>query len=523
MHTPRIFTTPVMSGYAYSGVSSGEYKDSLCRAITTGLMPYDEFLKVLRECMLELRSTFNELRDVNVVFAANVGRIDFIGSYVDAESIASAGPTGRERVLYEIIHSLYDALQDCATAACNQDVARFMDPDFCRRGAHLQIAKACGILVNALVMAQCCAITFSMSFASDMGERDADSVYHASMALSAYVNAKFSALSTCLNSSVSTEEKERRKAILRMVRHNIELCNKVAELLSTYISSCFRSRIEHCCNGLLGAVESSATECEAMVRNNESAKRRLDTAGKARTSFQYYFRIYSRCSNPKWNKQGEYTRDLLHVIGSLFSIYRGYASTDNAGHVVAGKVEHCLRILLALHRISGCITIYKVRKIYLDMCTVYDEIQECITRGLLLNPQTEVGFCNAMLGYLSAMIGVWEKKYGRYFNNTRQTGGSPSQPSTSGLGSTRAGMGRSQAPYVSPQDQGIMPHAYAQPSTSYAHSSTLWDQPSTSGLGGTRAGMGRSQAPHMPPHYAPCICTALNVLCSTFNIWTRKY
>ncbi|WP_410510823.1 HGE-14 family type IV secretion system effector [Anaplasma phagocytophilum] len=332
------------------------------------------------------------------------------------------------------------------------------------------------MLVNALVMVHCCARTFSMSFASDMGEHDVDSVYHASMALSAYVNARFSALSRCLNSSLGPEEVKHRKTILRVVRHNIELCNKVAELVDLNIPLGFRYRTERCLSRIFDAVESTSAECEATVCNNESAKRRLDTAGKARTSFKYYFRIYSRCSKPQWNKQGEYTRALLHVIGSLFSIYRGYASTGNSDHVVAGKFEHCLRILLALHCIRGCITIYKVRKIYLDMCTVYDEIQECVTRGLLLNPQIEVGFCDAMLGYLSAMIGIWEKKYGRYFNNTRQTDVFLSQPSTSGLGSTRAGMGRAQAPYMPPQDQGTMPYLHAQPSTSYA-------QPPTSGLG----------------------------------------
>ncbi|UQD53984.1 HGE-14 family type IV secretion system effector [Anaplasma phagocytophilum] len=495
MHMPRIFTTPVMSGYAYSGLSSTEYKDSLCRAITYGLMSYDEFLKVLREFMLELRSTLNELQGVDAVFAANVDKINLIVSHIGAESVASAGPTGRDQVLRGLTYNLCDVLQDCATAACNQDVARFIDQGFIRRRAHLQIAKVCSILVNALVMVHCCARTFSMSFASDMGERDAGIVYHASMALSAYVNAKFSGLSICLNSSVSTEEKERRKAILRMVRHNIELCYVVAGLLSPHMSSCFRQRTEACLNSIIDAVETSAAACEAMVRNNESAKLRLDTAGRARSCFAYYFKIYYRCYNTRWYetrwyKQGKYTRALVHTVGSLFSIYRGYASTGNADHVVAGKFDHCLRILLALHRIRGCITVCMVRKIYLDMCTVYDEIQECVTRGLLLNPQAEVGFCNAMLGHLLAMIGIWEKKYGGYFNNTRQTDGSLSQPSTSGLGSTSVGVGGQHATSVPLRVLERIPIPYDAP----------WNQPSTSGLGSTSVGVGRAQAPYIPPH-----------------------
>ncbi|SCV65253.1 hypothetical protein ANAPH2_01204 [Anaplasma phagocytophilum] len=96
MHTPRIFTSPAMSGYAYSGLSSTEYKNSLCRAITSGLMSYDEFLKVLREFMLELRSTFSEIRGVDAVFAKHAGGIEVIESCItDAES---AEPTARKSV-----------------------------------------------------------------------------------------------------------------------------------------------------------------------------------------------------------------------------------------------------------------------------------------------------------------------------------------------------------------------------------------------------------------------------------------
>ncbi|KJV67056.1 putative hGE-14 protein [Anaplasma phagocytophilum str. ApNP] len=481
MHTPRIFTSPAMSGYAYSGLSSTEYKNSLCRAITSGLMSYDEFLKVLREFMLELRSTLNELQDVDGVFASNAGGIEVIESCItDAES---AEPTARKSVLFRLIHHLYDVLQGCAAAPCNKEVSRFMDASLIRSGAHLQIAKACGVLVNSIVIVNCCARTIAEMSDSAIGEADEHSAFHANMALSAYVNAKFSALSRCLNSSPGSEETKRRKAILRVVRHNIELCNKVAELVDPNMLRCFRDRTGGCLNSIIDAVETSAAACEAMVRNNESAQRRLDTARRARSSFVYHLRIYSRCYNPRWIRLGEYTRALVYVIGSLFSIYRGYASTGNADHVVAGKFEHCLRILLVMHSITGGITMYKVRKIYLDMCTVYDEIQECVTRGLLLNPQTEVGFCSAMLGYLSAMIGIWEKKYERYFNNIRQTEGSADQPSTSGSGSTSAVHGE-------PQATSSLHAIESMPSSP--------SQPSTSGLGGNSAGQGALQA------QAPC-------------------
>ncbi|WP_410518484.1 HGE-14 family type IV secretion system effector, partial [Anaplasma phagocytophilum] len=134
-----------MSGYAYRGLPSTEYKDNICNAMSSGATQYSEFLEVLRKCVTELRNTFDELRGVDGVFTANVGRIEFVGSCVDAESTASAGPTERDRVLNCITSYLYDALQDCATAACNKDEARFMDLSFIRCGVHLKIAKACGI------------------------------------------------------------------------------------------------------------------------------------------------------------------------------------------------------------------------------------------------------------------------------------------------------------------------------------------------------------------------------------------
>nr|WP_045895755.1 hypothetical protein [Anaplasma phagocytophilum] len=381
-------------------------------------------------------------------------------------------------------------LHDCATAQCNKEVPRFMDPDFTRREVHLQIAKVCAILVNAITMANCYVRTIAEASDSAIGEADEHSAFHANMALSAYVNAKFSALSRCLNYSPGPEETKRRKAILRVVRHNIELCNKVAELVDPEIPYCFRDRTVSCLNSMLDAVGSTSAECEEMVSDNDSAKNRLALAKKARTGFLHHFKTYKSLGLSvafKSFRHDKYVQALVYAIGSLFSMHRVYASTGNTGHVVASKIEHCLQMLLTLYkykvRRAGA-SEYTAQELYLDMCTVYDEIQECVTRGLLLNPQTEVGFCSAMLGYLSAMIGIWEKKYERYFNNIRQTEGSPSQPSTSGLGSAGAGIGGSQASYTLPHDPGHMPSS---PS-----------QPSTSGLGGNPAGQGALQA------QAPC-------------------
>ncbi|UQD53989.1 HGE-14 family type IV secretion system effector [Anaplasma phagocytophilum] len=289
MHTPRIFTSPGMSGYVYSGFSSRGYKDAICYAITSGAMPYAECLQAVRVCALELRSTLNELQDVDGVFAANVRRMENLLHFLDEQSTPSADPTARERVLCDMIHRLYDVLYDCVTAPCNKDVARFKDPSFLGNGAQLQIAKACGTLVNAIAIANCFAKTVAVQSVSAVGESEKSREFRVSAAavLSAGLSVKFSALSRCLNSSLSTEEAKRRKAILRVVRHNIELCNKVVELLDPNIPNVFRCRTEICLRGVLSAIESSSTACEDMVRDNESAQHRLIFAKAAMRYFAH--------------------------------------------------------------------------------------------------------------------------------------------------------------------------------------------------------------------------------------------
>ncbi|ANC34108.1 hypothetical protein P029_01675 [Anaplasma phagocytophilum str. Norway variant2] len=481
MHTPRIFTTPGMSGYAYSGLSSTEYKDSLCRAITSGVMPYDECLKVIREFVMELRSTFGELRGVDAVFAA-ADKINSIESCITAaEGASSAEP--KVEVLYSLINRLYDALQDCTTAQCNKEVPLFMDQDFVKRKAHLQIAKACGILVNAIVIVNCLATTVSKTSYRVLYERDADSAFHASMTLSAYVNVQFSALSRCLNYSPGPEETKRRKAILRVVRHNMELCNKVVELLDPDVPCCLRGRTGGCLDSLLAAVRSSSAECKEMVRNNESAQRRLAIARKALLGVQCHFKVYRKLAAShdfQRFKKGEYTCALVHMMGSLFSMYRGYAAAGNAEHIVASKIERCIKILFTLYRYnarrSGDLQC-KAREVYADIRSVYAGIHE-IRPDILLNPEVETKWHSAALRYCKEMMNIWEALHGRHLDVLERPDGSPDQPSTSGLGSVRAGVGGS------PASSESMPSS---PS-----------QPSTSGLGSTAAGMGSQQASGVP-------------------------
>ncbi|KDB56179.1 hypothetical protein O997_01890 [Anaplasma phagocytophilum str. MRK] len=537
MHMPRIFTTPVMSGYAYSGFSSKEYKDSICYAITSGAMSYAECMEVVRGCVSELFSVFTEIREFCRVSEEHVRRIERLRNYVNAESTLSAEPAVQGRVLYGMITRLYGVLYDCTVAECNKEVAWFMDSGFTGRGVHLQIAQACGILVNSIAIASCFAKTVAAPSLGAVNESDADehSAFHANMALSAYVNAKFSALSRCLNSSPGAEETKRRKAILRVVRHNIELCNKVAELLDPEMPSCFRDRTGDCLDSLLAAVRSSSAECKEMVCNNESVQRRLAIARKALLGVQCHFKVYRKLAAShdfRRFKKGEYAVALVHMMGSLFSMYRGYATAGNAEHIVASKIERCIKILFTLYRYnarrSGDLQC-KAREVYADILCVYAEINEHIRPDLLLNPQAEIRWRDAALQYCTELMDIWKALHGRHLDVFEQPEGSPSQPSTSGLGGTgsrvrgpqassvplrvleripipygapwdqpstsgmggTAGTGSQQASYIPPQDPGHMPDLDVQPSTSYA-------QPSTSGLGGNPAGQGALQA------QAPC-------------------
>nr|WP_238548219.1 hypothetical protein [Anaplasma phagocytophilum] len=403
-----------------------------------------------------------------------------------------------------------------------------MDPGFIRRRAHLQIAKACGILVNSVVIVNCCIRDLVAQSVSVAAEREDSSTFRAALALSTHVNAQFSGLSGCLNSSLGPEEVKHRKAILRMVLHNIELCNKVAELLDDDMLYSIRICTERGLKRILNAAASSLAKCEEMVSDDDSALWRLAIAKKAKAGLSHHLWVYhgyaseSRSALRYFEREG-YVGALVHSIGALFLMYRGYAATGNAAHNVAGIIEHCLKILLSLPSTRQNFGAYKARKMYVDMCSVYEEIEQHLRPELLLNPGAEVKLRDAALRYLSEMMKIWEKEYGRYFNAVEQTGGSPSQPSTSGLGSASTGVGRAQAPYMPPQDQGIMPYSWDQPSTSGLGSTSAgvggpqassvplrvleripipygapWDQPSTSGLGSTSAGVGGPQASSVP-------------------------
>ncbi|WP_410518086.1 HGE-14 family type IV secretion system effector, partial [Anaplasma phagocytophilum] len=303
--------------------------------------------------------------------------------------------------------------------------------------------------------------------------------------LSAYVNVQFSALSRCLNYSPGPEETKRRKAMLRVVRHNMELCNKVVELLDPDVPCCLRGRTTCCLDSILDAVKASSAECVEIVRTSESAQRRLAIARKATLGFTYYLKAYRRLGVAhdyrRFKKEGGYACALVHTMGSLFSMYRGYASTGNAEHVVASKIEHCIKMLFTLHRhnanTAGA-SPQRAREIYADIRSVYAGIHE-IRPDILLNPEVETKWHSAALRYCKEMMDIWKALHGRHLDVLEQPDGSPDQPSTSGLGSVGAEMGGS------PASSESMPSS---PS-----------QPSTSGLGSTSTGVGGSQASYLPP------------------------
>ncbi|EOA60753.1 HGE-14 protein [Anaplasma phagocytophilum str. HGE1] len=435
MHTPSIFTSPVMSGYVYSGISSTAYRDIIRNSIISGAMPYDECMRAVAVYASELRGIFYKIRWVDSAFVANVSRMESLVRYIDAESTSSAESIVRERVLYGIVHRLYDALYGCATASCNKREPLFMDSDFIKRRVHLQIANACSILVNVISIVHCCARTATTPSVSTMGESDADNVFNAVLALSAYVNVKSSALSRCSSSSLSSEDTKRKKAILFMVWHNIELCNKVAELVDKDVPRCFRNRTGSCLNKILNAVESSATACEEIIRNDERGRLRLAIAKRARASFVYYSKTYIglavSVSDRRLRKEG-YAAAFVQAIGCLFLMYRGYASTGNTDYTVAISIESCLRILLNLHNVQRSRAAeHRARKIYSEIYSVYEEIGACITPDLLLNPQQEIKWRSAALRYLAAMMNIWRALNGGCPNVVERAEGSPSQPSTS--------------------------------------------------------------------------------------------
>ncbi|UQD53990.1 HGE-14 family type IV secretion system effector [Anaplasma phagocytophilum] len=477
MHTPRIFTSPGMSGYVYSGSSSKEYRDNICAAITSGTMLYAECMEVVRGCVSELFSVFTEIRESYRLSEEHVRRIELLRNYVNAESTLSAEPTVQGRVLYGIITRLYDVLYDCTVAECNKEVAWFMDPGFTRRGVHLQIAQACGILVNSIAIASCFAKTVAAQSLGAMNESDAENRFHAGIALSAYTNIKFSALSRCLNASLRSEGREYRRAVLLVVQHNMELCNKVAELLDSEMPSCFRNRTGSCLNKVINAVESSSTACEDMVCNDESAQWRLSIAKKAMACLLYHLKTYRglRISSVyRRFERARYTGTYIYAIGSLFLVYRGYASTGNAEHVVAVRTDHCLQMLLNLHKDNirrERDSASRTREVYLGICSIHEDIDRRITPDLLLNPRVEVELRSAALQYLSSMMVSWRTADEAPLDVVEQPDGSPDQPSTSGSGS--AGVGGSQASYTLPHDPGHMPDSDVQPSTSAEASSAL--------------------------------------------------
>nr|WP_155375866.1 hypothetical protein [Anaplasma phagocytophilum] len=435
-----------MSGYAYSGFSSREYKDAICYAMASGAMPYAECLQAVRVCALELRSTFNGIGGLDGAFVANVRRMENLLRFLDEQSTPSADPTARERVLCAIIHRLYDVLYDCVTAPCNKDMARFKDPSFVGNGAQLQIAKACGILVNAIAIANCFAKTVAVQSVSAVGEHEVDEASHVGLALTTYLDVKFSALKGCLNSSLVPEDREHRRAILRVLQHNAELSRKIAELVDYAIPGHFRSRTESCLKNILDVIETSSTVCEAMVHGDDYAQRRLSLATEARMVLSDNLGRYvsgtvvgsaaqigtSMCVNA-----------LIKALGCTLLVYREYAASGGEEHPFACSLEKCVCILrdsvypevfsYECKGDGGSSLAHRVR-LLLDKAT--DELT-VLEPEFLLNPQISSELHRKALCYLAEASCAWKSANSEHFD-VPEKGESSSRYSSTSLSTEQA-------------------------------------------------------------------------------------
>nr|WP_180843774.1 hypothetical protein [Anaplasma phagocytophilum] len=464
--------------YSYSGLSSTEHKDAVCHAITSGAMPYAGCLQAVHACALELRNTFNEIGKLDGAFAAHAHRMVRLLYFLDEQkSITGLYPAEKERVLYDIIHRLYDALYACVTENSNEDAARFRDPSFVGHGVHLQIAKACSILVNAIAIANCCARTVVMRSVSAVGEREEDDPFLARLALTTYANIRFAAIRRCLNSASGSEDRERRKAILRMVQHNTELARKISELVEPAMPDHFRSRTESCLKKILDVIETRSAACQVMVLGDDIAQLRLSLATEARIVLSNNLDRYvgrTGVGSAAQTSPSMCVNALIKALGCTLLVYREYAASESANHPFAGSLEQCIRILrddvcpgVLSHECTGEGGSSLAHRVCLHLDRTTDELA-AISPELLINPQVSGKLHRMALRYLAEASCAWKSANREHFDVPEEGESSSIQPSTSGLGSTSAGVGGAQASYTPtpPRDPGVTPHAYAQPSTS---------------------------------------------------------
>ncbi|WP_433846489.1 HGE-14 family type IV secretion system effector [Anaplasma phagocytophilum] len=482
MHTPRIFTSALDYGYTYSGTASTAYKDTVCAAIRIGSISHEDFLDILRRCVLELRETFEIVAQADPEVADLVARMAYIESLVDDER--ARGSESQEGVVRQLnimvlLHHCYDALCACVAATCNHEMLG--NPDFVGRGMQLQMAKGCAILVNIVSMVHCFANDADPQAHTEDVACDKEVVSNINLSLNTYLNTKCIAIVRCLNPALSAENQQYGRSSSRIVRHNAELLRKVAELVDPSIPHCFRHYTQSCFSTLSEVIDSCSAECEEILQGDEIACMRLLLSSEASEAcFDDLSRYVNRseAGSAAKHRTSACTRALIKAIGCSLLIYREYAASESANHPFAGSIEQCIRILrdsvysqLSHHEWGEAEGANVAHEVHLHIRRATDELH-AIAPELLLSPHISGELHQKALCCLEEMSCAWKSANSEHFDVPEEGESSSIQPSTSGLVSTSAGVGGAQASYTPPRDPGVTPHAYAQPSTSYAQPST---------------------------------------------------
>ncbi|KJV64875.1 putative hGE-14 protein [Anaplasma phagocytophilum str. ApMUC09] len=446
MHSPRIFTSPLDYGYTYSGTASTAYKDTVCAAIRIGSISHEDFLDILRRCVLELRETFEIVAQADPEVADLVARMAYIESLVDDER--ARGSESQEGVVRQLnimvlLHHCYDALCACVAATCNHEMLG--NPDFVGRGMQLQMAKGCAILVNIVSMVHCFANDADPQAHTEDVACDKEVVSNINLSLNTYLNTKCIAIVRCLNPALSAENQQYGRSSSRIVRHNAELLRKVAELVDPSIPHCFRHYTQSCFSTLSEVIDSCSAECEEILQGDEIACMRLLLSSEASEAcFDDLSRYVNRseAGSAAKHRTSACTRALIKAIGCLLLIYREYAASESANHPFACSIEQCIRILrdsvysqLSHHEWGEAEGANVAHEVHLHIRRATDELHaiapELLLPELLLSPHISGELHQKALCCLEEMSCAWKSANSEHFSVPEEGESSSRHPATS--------------------------------------------------------------------------------------------
>ncbi|UQD53938.1 HGE-14 family type IV secretion system effector [Anaplasma phagocytophilum] len=442
MHTPRIFTSSLDYGYTYSGIASTAYKDTVCAAIRIGSILHKDFLEILRRCVLELRETFEIVVQEDHEISDLIAMMAYIESLMDEEREGRSVPqedVARQLNIMVLLHHCYDALHACVAATCNKDI--FRNPDLVGRGMQLQMAKGCAILVNIISILHCYAQAVDLqAHAADI-ECDKEVVSNINLSLNTYLNTKCVAIVGCLNPELSTENQEYGRRAFRIVRHNAELCRKVAELVDPSIPYFFRHYTQSCFSTLNEVIESCSGECEEILQGgDERSLMRLLLSLEAYEALYDDLSQYvnkSEVGTAAKRRSGSCIYALIRAIGCLLLIYREYAASASADHPFACSTKCCIEILrdsvypkVSRHEWGEEEGSNVACWAHIRMCQATDELQ-AVAPELLLNSHISGELHQKALCCLKEMSCAWKSANSEHFSVPEEGESSSRQPSTS--------------------------------------------------------------------------------------------